>query len=79
MIDRLNEVRALYEQLFSFGFPHDHEGIVVFRSLANRFVKAGEAASGSIPLTGFKRHLVYKLSNQAHITSTVVLKHAPHV
>lgn len=79
MLERLQEVRTLYEQIFAIGFPPDHDGIAHFRAVANRFVKVGEGASGSVPLTGYKRHLVYKLSNQSHITSTVLLKYAPHV
>lgn len=77
--DRLSEIKAIYEQIFALGLPPDIDGIVMFRNLANHFVKTGEGASGNIPLKGYKRVLVYKLSNQAHITSTVILKHAPHV
>lgn len=79
MLERLKEVRTLYEQIFAIGFPPDLEPIAAFRAIANRFVKVGEGASGSLPLKGYKRILVYMLSNQAHITSTVVLKYAPHV
>lgn len=79
VLERIQEVRTLYEQLFSFGFPEDLDSIKVFRAFANRFVKTGEGASGSIPMVGYKRNLVYTLSNQPHITSMVILKHAPHV
>lgn len=78
MIERLNEVKVLYEQLFSIGFAPDHESIATFRSIANRFVKTGEGSSGSLPITGFKRILVYKLSNQQHIVSTITLKYSQH-
>lgn len=78
-IERLKEVRALYEQLFSFGLSPDLDGVATFRGLANHFVKTGEGASGKIPLVGFKRNLVYKLSNQSHIDSTIVLQFAEHV
>lgn len=77
MIERLTELRTLYQQLFDIGFPPDLDEIVTFRSICNHFLKTGEGASGMIPLRGYKRILVYKLSNQAHITSTVVLKFSP--
>ncbi len=76
---RLTEVRVIYEKLHALGLPHDDENIASFRTIANHFVKTGEGASGQLPLRGFKRILVYKLSNQSHIQSTVVLKYAEHV
>lgn len=79
MVDRLNEVRTLYEKLFSLGLPPDLDGIATFRGIANHFVKTGEGASGKLSLTGCKRILVYKLSNQAHIQSTILLQYAEHV
>lgn len=79
MTDRLQEMRTIYEKLFSLGLPQDDAAITNFRSLANHFVKTGEGASGRLPLRGFKRVLVYKLSNQAHIQSTVVLEYAEHI
>lgn len=77
--DRLTEVRTIYEKLFALGLPTDQENVAAFRVIANEFVKTGQGASGKLPLRGFKRILVYKLSNQSHIQSTVTLQYAEHV
>jgi hypothetical protein len=76
---RANEVQHLMDQVLELGIPLDSEGFQQFISIAKEFETHALSASGKIKLTGFKRVLVYKFSNQAHIASTITLVHNPHV
>lgn len=76
---RVHEVAALYQQLEALGLPRDLPGIQQFRHIASAFVRDGISASGSLPLEGTKRTLVYKLSMLPHVTSTITLRFTPHV
>jgi hypothetical protein len=73
--ERMDEVRRLYQQLYDLGLSREHHGINDFMTFANDYVKNAVAASGSIPLHGMKRDLLYTLSNQKHIPCSITLKH----
>lgn len=76
---RAEEVQLLMDQVLELGVPLDNEGFQEFITIAKEFETNALSASGKIKLNGFKRTLVYKFSNQPHITSTVTLVHNPHV
>jgi hypothetical protein len=76
---RASEVQHLMDQVMELGIPLDHEGFQQFISIAKEFESHASSASGKIKLVGFKRMLVYKFSNQAHISSTITLVHNPHI
>ncbi len=76
---RTSEVHHLMDQVLELGIPLDNEGFQEFISVAKDFENHAVSASGKIKLEGFKRILVYKFSNQAHIASTISLAHNPHV
>lgn len=71
---RIQEIQSIYYQLNELGLSKEHEGVAQFQKIANEYVKNGTSASGKIPLHGLKRHIVYKLSMQPHILSTVTLR-----
>ncbi len=64
----------MYKQLYDLGLSREHDGIKDFMTLANLYVKDAVAASGTIPLHGLKRDLLYTLSNQKHIPCSITLK-----
>lgn len=74
---RIEETVTFYRKLGSLGIP-DHM-LGEFRQVCNDFVKYGTSASGAVKLRGAHRILVYKLSTQEHVESTIVLKHSADV
>jgi hypothetical protein len=72
---RLVEVQSIYRQLNDLGLSNEHEGVATFKKIANDFVKDGTSASGSIPLRGLKRKIVYILTMRPQIVSSVTLKY----
>ena len=72
--ERITEVRALYEQLDSYGLTDRFEGVAEFKRIANEFVRHGYGASGKIPLEGLERSLEYVLTKNTSKTSSVVLR-----
>lgn len=76
---RAGEVQHLMDQVLELGMPLDNDGLQQFITVAKAFETDAQSASGKIRLSGFKRILVYKFSNQPHISSSVTLVHNPHV
>lgn len=72
--ERMDEVKNLYKQLYELGLSREHTGIHDFMVLANDYVKNAVSASGSIPLPGLKRDLLYTLSIQKQIPCSITLK-----
>lgn len=72
--DRITEIRAIYEQLETYGLTDRFEGVVEFKKIANVFVREGHGASGKIPLEGIDRTLEYVLPTNPSKVSTVVLR-----
>lgn len=74
--ERISEMKNIYLQMYDLGIDeHVCEGMRQFKEVANRFVKEGIGASGRIQLHEINRDLVYILSTQPHVVSSVVLKH----
>ena len=72
--ERINEVKALYEQLESYGITDRFDGVKEFKRIANEFVRHGHGASGKIPLEGIDRTLEYVLTKNPNRTSSAVLR-----
>ena len=72
--ERIREVRALYEQLDSYGITDRFDGVQEFKRIANEFVRHGHGASGKIPLEGIERTLEYVLTQNPNKTSSAVLR-----
>lgn len=72
--ERITEVRALYEQLDSYGLTDRFEGVTEFKRISNEFVRLGYGASGKIPLEELERSLEYVLTKNTSKTSSVVLR-----
>ena len=73
--DRVAEMRAIYEQLETYGLTDRFEGVREFKKIANLFVREGQSASGKIPLEGIDRNLEYVLSMNPKKDAMVVLRH----
>lgn len=72
---RLQEVMAMYMRLQELGISEDLcPGLGEFKKIANAFVKEGASVEGKIRLPEITRVLVYRLTMQPHIESTVVLQ-----
>lgn len=72
--ERLKEIIILYQKLYDLGLNENVcQSINEFKVVANRFVKSGQSESGKIKLKEINRVLVYLLSNQPHIVSSVTL------
>ncbi len=76
---RLSEMRTIYQQMYDLGLSKELEGVAEFFKIANTFVKEGIGASGSLPLAGMKRRLVYRLSMLPHVTSNVTLQYDKNI
>jgi hypothetical protein len=72
--ERMDEMKRLYKQIYDLGLSRAHDGINEFMLIANEYVKNATSASGSIPLHGLKRDLLYTLSIQKHIPCSITLK-----
>ena len=73
--ERIEEMRAIYEQLESHGLTDRFEGVQEFKKIANEFVRGGHSASGKIPLEGIERTLEYLLTKNPSKVSSVVLRY----
>jgi hypothetical protein len=76
---RTSEVEKIMEQFTELGLPLEHEGVQQFIKISRDFEENGVSASGFIKLNGFKRILEYKYSMRPYITSSIVLRNAPHI
>ena len=73
------EIDDALEQLSGLGMTSEMEGVAKFLDIVSDYFEKGIHASGDIIVEGTKRRIVYKLSMQPHIPSTIILKHDPHV
>jgi len=71
---RHKEIDSALEQLANIGLSREMEDVAKFLDIAEDF-----HASGDIAVKGTKRRIVYKLSMQPHIASSIMLKHDEHV
>jgi hypothetical protein len=76
---RHKEIDSALEQLANIGLSREMEDVAKFLDIAEDFLKRGYHASGDIAVKGTKRRIVYKLSMQPHIASSIMLKHDEHV
>jgi hypothetical protein len=72
--DRIKEVGQKYGKLQELGLTGEIEGIKDFKKIANSFAKDGVSASGTIHLREADRKLVFFLTNNSRVVSSVVLK-----
>lgn len=72
---RLDEIIEIYKKLNELGLNIDICGINEFKKIANEFVKNNISSSGKIKIPEIERELIYILSTQSHIISSVSLKH----
>lgn len=70
---RASEMTEVYRQLRATGLDIDHEDMRKFKGIANDFMRRGEGSQGHIEVQGAKHILIYKLSGNADVPSTVVL------
>ncbi len=76
---REEEVESIMGEFLALGIPIDHPGSQEFFKVCKLFGSEGISGSGAIKLFGFKRIVVYVLSAQPHVKSTVRLAYDPHV
>ncbi len=76
---RAEEVEPIMDQFLQLGIPIDHPGSQEFFKVCRLFESEGVSASGGIKLFGFKRIVVFVLSNQPHVKSNVRLAYDPNV
>jgi len=69
------EIDGALEQLAGIGLTSEMEDVAKFLKIAKDFIDYGFHASGDIIVKGTKRRIVYKLSMQQHIASSIILKH----
>jgi len=69
------EMDDALEQLVGIGLTSEMEDVAKFLKIAKDFIDSGFHASGDIAVKGTKRRIVYKLSMQPHIASSIILKH----
>ena len=73
---RVQEAINLYKQLYDLGISEAVcPGVKDFKAILNDFVKNGQSLSGKIKLPEINRQIVYILTMQPHIISSVSLKH----
>lgn len=72
--ERASEINTLRTKITSIGFPYDNDGIVQLFSIFERYVETGEPWSGEIPLRGFQRVCVVRLTNIKNFKNIVTLK-----
>jgi hypothetical protein len=73
--DRIEEMRAIYEQFETYGLTDRFEGVQEFKRIANEFVRYGHSASGKLPLEDIDRTLEYVLTKNPSKVSSVVLRY----
>lgn len=73
------EIDDALVQLSGLGLTSEMEGVARFLDIVSDYFDKGIHASGDIVVEGTKRRIVYKLSMQPHIPSTIMLKHDEHV
>jgi hypothetical protein len=76
---REEEVESFMTEFLALGIPIDHPGSQEFFKVCTLFASEGVSGSAGIKLFGFKRIVVYVLSTQPHIKSSVRLAYDPHV
>lgn len=76
---RAREVEPIVNEFLQLGIPIDHPGSQEFFKVCKLFETEGVSGSGAIKLGGFKRIVVYVLSTQPHVASSVRLAYDPHV
>lgn len=76
---REEEVEPIIQEFLNLGIPIDHPGSQEFFKVCRLFEAEGVSASGGIKLFGFKRVVVFVLSNQPHVKSSVRLAYDPAV
>jgi hypothetical protein len=72
---RHTEIASALEQLSALGLTTEMEGVAQFMKIATEFLEKGYHASGNIVVHGTKRRIIYKLSMQPHIASSIILKY----
>jgi len=75
---RHSEIDSALEQFSALGLTTEMEGVAEFMKIATDFLEKGYHASGNIVVPGTKRRIIYKLSMQPHIMSSIVLKYDEH-
>jgi len=72
------EIDNALMQLSALGLTSEMDGVAKFLTIVEDYFDKGIHASGDIVIEGTKRRIVYKLSMQPHIASSIVLKHDEH-
>lgn len=75
LAQRHAELDDAIAQLSALGMTTEMQGVAEFMKIADDYFQKGYHASGDIVVPGTKRRIVYKLSMQPHVQSTVVLKY----
>jgi hypothetical protein len=78
LAQRHAELDDAIAQLSALGMTTEMQGVAEFMKIADDYFQKGYHASGDIVVPGTKRRIVYKLSMQPHVPSTVVLKYDEH-
>jgi len=78
LAQRHAELDDAIAQLAALGMTTEMQGVAEFMKIADDYFQKGYHASGDIVVPGTKRRIVYKLSMQPHVPSTVVLKYDEH-
>jgi len=79
LAQRHAELDDAIAQLAGLGMTTEMQGVAEFMKIVGDYFEKGHHASGDIVVPGTKRRIVYKLSMQPHVASTVVLKYDEHV
>ena len=78
LAQRHAELDDAIAQLAGLGMTTEMQGVAEFMKIVSEYFEKGYHASGDIVVPGTKRRIVYKLSMQPHVPSTVVLKYDEH-
>jgi len=79
LAQRHAEIDSAIAQLAGLGMTTEMQGVAEFMKIVADYFEKGYHASGSIVVPGTKRRIVYKLSMQPQVASTIVLKYDEHI
>lgn len=77
--EKEEEIQMLKTKILSIGFPIDNDGIVELFQHFDNYIKDGTCWSGKIPLKGFNRVCVVRLTNIKTYKNVVTLKYDQNV
>jgi len=77
--EREKEVNKIRDEINKIGLPTETPGLVKFNKILDDFTEFGSIETGSIPLQGFGREIVYFLTSNKKRDIGVMLKHNPNL